>query len=169
MSVRKKCLRVVHVSSYQDEPEALMSDSRLVLWSPLKQDLDSQRSRSEFNPLVLRRSDIAWNFEKFLVGADGRPVKRYSSRFPTNKIEADIRALLQLQENSPSNSGNWYLKQFWELTLPLNMKSCEGGLCKRAVNDVSLVKTLLFEDSRMILLLNTARLNKLIYAAMCFI
>jgi len=60
----------------QDEPEALMSDSRLVLWSPLK------------------RSDIAWNFEKFLVGADGRPVKRYSSSFPTNKIEADIRALL---------------------------------------------------------------------------
>ena len=45
-------------------------------------------------PMLLRRSDIAWNFEKFLVTADGEPVKRYSSSFPTNKIEADIRALL---------------------------------------------------------------------------
>ena len=159
MSVREKCLRVVYAISYQDEPEALMSDSRLVLWSPLKQDPDSQRSKSEFNPLVLRRSDIAWNFEKFLVGADGRPVKRFSSNFPTSKIEADIRALLQLQQNSLSNSGNCYIKWFWELTLPLNMKSCEGGPCKRAVNDVSLVKTLLFGDSRMILLLNADPIN----------
>jgi len=60
----------------QDEPEALMSDPRLVLWSPLK------------------RSDIAWNFEKFLVTPDGVPVKRFSSSFPTRKIEDDISALL---------------------------------------------------------------------------
>ena len=44
--------------------------------------------------MMLRRSDIAWNFEKFLVTRDGKPVKRYSSSFPTNKIEADIHALL---------------------------------------------------------------------------
>jgi len=40
------------------------------------------------------RSDIAWNFEKFLVGPDGAPVKRYSRYFDTNEIAADIDALL---------------------------------------------------------------------------
>ena len=40
------------------------------------------------------RSDIAWNFEKFLVGPDGAPVKRYSRYFDTNEIASDIDALL---------------------------------------------------------------------------
>jgi len=40
------------------------------------------------------RSDIAWNFEKFLIGPDGEPVKRYSRYFPTADIAADIDALL---------------------------------------------------------------------------
>jgi glutathione peroxidase len=40
------------------------------------------------------RSDIAWNFEKFLVGPDGEPVKRFSRYFPTEEIAADIDALL---------------------------------------------------------------------------
>jgi len=40
------------------------------------------------------RSDIAWNFEKFLVGPDGAPVKRYSRYFDTEAIAADIDALL---------------------------------------------------------------------------
>ena len=44
--------------------------------------------------LIFRRSDIAWNFEKFLVTPDGVPVKRFSSSFPTRKIEDDISALL---------------------------------------------------------------------------
>ena len=44
--------------------------------------------------LTLRRSDIAWNFEKFLVTPEGVPVKRFSSSFPTMKIEDDISALL---------------------------------------------------------------------------
>ena len=37
---------------------------------------------------------IAWNFEKFLVGPDGAPVKRYSRFFDTNAIASDIDALL---------------------------------------------------------------------------
>jgi len=40
------------------------------------------------------RSDIAWNFEKFLVGPDGAMVKRYSRYFDTNAIASDIDALL---------------------------------------------------------------------------
>ena len=40
------------------------------------------------------RSDIAWNFEKFLLDKDGNLVKRYSRYYPTDAISADIEALL---------------------------------------------------------------------------
>jgi len=40
------------------------------------------------------RSDIAWNFEKFLIGPDGAAVKRYSRYYDTNEIATDIDALL---------------------------------------------------------------------------
>lgn len=40
------------------------------------------------------RSDIAWNFEKFLLDKSGNVVKRYSRYYPTAKIGADIEALL---------------------------------------------------------------------------
>jgi len=40
------------------------------------------------------RSDIAWNFETFLVGPDGEVIKRYSRYFPTAEIAADLDALL---------------------------------------------------------------------------
>uniref|UniRef100_A0A8C2YT76 Glutathione peroxidase n=1 Tax=Chinchilla lanigera TaxID=34839 RepID=A0A8C2YT76_CHILA len=37
------------------------------------------------------RNDVAWNFEKFLVGPDGVPARRYSRRFPTVDIEPTPR------------------------------------------------------------------------------
>mmetsp|Transcript_12687 Transcript_12687/g.15755 ORF Transcript_12687/g.15755 Transcript_12687/m.15755 type:complete len:109 (-) Transcript_12687:214-540(-) len=37
---------------------------------------------------------IKWNFEKFLVGRDGIPVKRYPSTISPLEIEADIRELV---------------------------------------------------------------------------
>ncbi|KAK1346867.1 hypothetical protein QTO34_000727 [Cnephaeus nilssonii] len=40
------------------------------------------------------RNDLAWNFEKFLVGSEGLPVHVHSRRFPTIAIEPDIEALL---------------------------------------------------------------------------
>lgn len=40
------------------------------------------------------RSDIAWNFEKFLVDADGKVIKRYSRYYKISDIAADIEALL---------------------------------------------------------------------------
>jgi len=57
-------------------PRGAFGGSTVVLWTPVA------------------RSDIAWNFEKFLVGPDGAPVKRYSRFFDTNDIAADIDALL---------------------------------------------------------------------------
>lgn len=59
-----------------DDTTALMTDPKFIIWSPVC------------------RNDIAWNFEKFLVGRDGVPVRRYSRRFPTIDIEPDIEALL---------------------------------------------------------------------------
>lgn len=59
-----------------DEPTALMGDPKCIIWSPVC------------------RNDIAWNFEKFLIGPDGVPFKRYSRRFLTSNIEGDIKKLL---------------------------------------------------------------------------
>jgi len=55
----------------------LIDNPRSIIWKPVK------------------RSDISWNFEKFLVGTDGLPVKRYSKSFLTENIEDDIRKLLE--------------------------------------------------------------------------
>ena len=65
-----------------DDPTALMTDPKLIIWSPVC------------------RHDISWNFEKFLVGRDGVPVRRYSRRFPTIDIEPDIEALLSQGSSS---------------------------------------------------------------------
>ena len=57
-------------------PRGAFGGSTVVLWTPVG------------------RSDIAWNFEKFLVGPDGAALKRYSRFFDTNAIATDIDALL---------------------------------------------------------------------------
>uniref|UniRef100_A0A3Q2QEC8 Glutathione peroxidase 1 n=1 Tax=Fundulus heteroclitus TaxID=8078 RepID=A0A3Q2QEC8_FUNHE len=59
-----------------DDPSSLMNDPKLIMWSPVS------------------RNDVSWNFEKFLVGPDGVPFKRYSRRFLTSDIEGDIKKLL---------------------------------------------------------------------------
>uniref|UniRef100_A0A2K6RIP2 Glutathione peroxidase n=1 Tax=Rhinopithecus roxellana TaxID=61622 RepID=A0A2K6RIP2_RHIRO len=59
-----------------DDATALMTDPKFITWS------------------LVCRNDVAWNFEKFLVGPDGVPVRRYSRRFQTIDIEPDIEALL---------------------------------------------------------------------------
>jgi len=68
----KKTLPIPH-----DNQEDLMDDPSSIIWKPVK------------------RSDISWNFEKFLVGPDGLPVKRYSKSFLTADIEEDIEELLE--------------------------------------------------------------------------
>jgi len=68
----KKSLPTPH-----DDPEALIDNPSSIIWKPVK------------------RSDISWNFEKFLVSPDGLPVKRYSKSFLTSEIEKDIKDLLE--------------------------------------------------------------------------
>merc|ERR1719473_2348213 len=53
-------------------PREKFGGSTVVLWTPVA------------------RSDIAWNFEKFLVGPDGALVKRYSRYADINAIADDI-------------------------------------------------------------------------------
>lgn len=67
-----------HLPAPADEPAHLMAEPRFVVWSPV------------------RRSDISWNFEKFLVGPEGEPFRRYSPRVPTAQLEPDIQRLLKL-------------------------------------------------------------------------
>jgi glutathione peroxidase len=38
--------------------------------------------------------DIEWNFAKFLIGPDGKPVRRYGDKFPPADIAPDIEKLL---------------------------------------------------------------------------
>ncbi|KAL6030533.1 hypothetical protein STEG23_007332 [Scotinomys teguina] len=61
-----------------DDPFSLMTDPKLIMWSPV------------------RRSDVAWNFEKFLIGPEGEPFRRYSRTFQTIHIEPDIKRLLKV-------------------------------------------------------------------------
>ncbi|CAM9899551.1 unnamed protein product [Lampetra fluviatilis] len=60
-----------------DDPVSFLQDPKSIIWSPVS------------------RSDIAWNFEKFLIGPDGQPFKRYSRKFHTIGIEDDIKLLLR--------------------------------------------------------------------------
>lgn len=57
-------------------PRGSFGGSTVVLWTPVA------------------RSDIAWNFEKFLVDKEGKCIKRYSRYHDTNSIAADIDALM---------------------------------------------------------------------------
>lgn len=57
-------------------PREKFGGSTVVLWTPVA------------------RSDIAWNFEKFLIGPDGALVQRFSRYADITKIADDIDALL---------------------------------------------------------------------------
>uniref|UniRef100_A0AAQ5XBW3 glutathione peroxidase n=1 Tax=Amphiprion ocellaris TaxID=80972 RepID=A0AAQ5XBW3_AMPOC len=64
-----------------DDPTSLMQDPKFLVWSPIS------------------RADVSWNFEKFLIGPEGEPFKRYSKKFPTIDIEPDIQRLLRLTKS----------------------------------------------------------------------
>ncbi|KAK2903959.1 hypothetical protein Q8A73_010616 [Channa argus] len=52
----------------------------------------------------LKTNDIKWNFEKFLVGPDGKPVMRWHPSVNISEVQADIRKyLLQLYTQNMFN------------------------------------------------------------------
>jgi glutathione peroxidase len=46
----------------------------------------------------LTTTDIRWNFEKFLIDSEGRPVMRYSTEYQPEDILADIQQLLMVDQ-----------------------------------------------------------------------
>ena len=60
-----------------DDHVSLMGNNNFIIWNPVE------------------RSDIAWNFEKFLIGPDGLPVKRYSKKYQLKDLAADIEEQLK--------------------------------------------------------------------------
>lgn len=59
-----------------DDSESLMGDPKFIMWKPVL------------------RSDIGWNFEKFLVGKDGKAIKRFSKNFETINLAGEITKAL---------------------------------------------------------------------------
>ena len=57
-------------------PRGGFGGTTLTLWSPVA------------------RSDIAWNFEKFLIDGEGNMVQRYHRYFLVGDIEKDIDSLM---------------------------------------------------------------------------
>ena len=64
---------------------------RLVGWSDEPSAIRSLHSRL----LPPKAPDVRWNFEKFLIGYDGRPYKRFSSTTPLKAISGEIEDLLR--------------------------------------------------------------------------
>jgi len=59
---------------------------------PTTRDYYSDATRLHYSPI--RTHDIRWNFEKFLVDRDGKPVYRYDASSRAKDIQADIEHLL---------------------------------------------------------------------------
>lgn len=59
-----------------DDPVSFMKNPLGIIWSPVT------------------RADISWNFEKFLIGKNGQPFRRYSPCYPTINLFSDINELL---------------------------------------------------------------------------
>ncbi|DAZ93637.1 TPA: hypothetical protein N0F65_007971 [Lagenidium giganteum] len=61
-------------------PSGVFSHPMRIIWMPVS------------------RADVSWNFEKFLIGPDGVPFKRYSPRMDPIKISNDIDSTMQHDE-----------------------------------------------------------------------
>ena len=60
-----------------DDDRTFMKDPKSIIWEPVT------------------RTDISWNFEKFLITPEGQPYKRYGRYFETIKIKPDIEELIK--------------------------------------------------------------------------
>lgn len=60
-----------------DDQTSLMANPKYIIWEPVL------------------RTDVSWNFEKFLISPDGVPYKRYSREYQTIDIQEDIKQLIE--------------------------------------------------------------------------
>lgn len=54
----------------------------------------AMKAISKLSDTAVKDSDIQWNFTKFLIDRNGKPVKRYSPTSKPEDIEKDIKALI---------------------------------------------------------------------------
>jgi len=67
---------------------------------PATRDYYEDAKRLHYHPI--RHSDIRWNFEKFLINREGRPVYRYDVSTRAKDIQPDIEHLLSKDYNPTS-------------------------------------------------------------------
>lgn len=60
---------------------------------PVGDSLGEVHGRLLWQPIKL--SDVKWNFEKFLVGPNGKPVKRWYSGVEVSVVRRDVVAYLR--------------------------------------------------------------------------
>ena len=65
-----------HLPLPSDDSVSMMANPKFIIWQPVK------------------RSDVAWNFEKFLIDSRGVAFKRYSKKYQTSHISNDIDQLV---------------------------------------------------------------------------
>lgn len=66
-------------------------------------------NRTDITWTPIRNNDISWNFQKWLIGTDGHPYRRYTSRTPPLMLEQDILDLISKcvkgdETSAPSNT-----------------------------------------------------------------
>ena len=65
-----------HLPLPSDDAISFMASGLKIIWEPVT------------------RADLAWNFEKFLVTPDGKPVKRYSRYLSSINLKGDIQKMI---------------------------------------------------------------------------
>ncbi|KAK5881372.1 hypothetical protein CesoFtcFv8_022179 [Champsocephalus esox] len=78
----------VEVNGINEEPLFTYLKESLLYVNPVIGDL----KKLYWSPIKV--NDIRWNFEKFLITADGLPFKRYELHCPIENVEKDIAELL---------------------------------------------------------------------------
>lgn len=86
-SIQRDCLSNYGVSFKVFEKIDVNGNAAHPLFKFLKKELKGKMG-----------SSIKWNFTKFLIDADGNPVKRFGSRVKPDAIENDIKQLLPSME-----------------------------------------------------------------------
>lgn len=66
-----------HLPLPSDDPVSFMTSCTNIIWEPVT------------------RTDVAWNFEKFLITPEGKPHKRFSRYFQTCNLQSEIKSVIE--------------------------------------------------------------------------
>ena len=77
-------------------------ENEIPLYTFLKSKCPTVRKKFSKNVMYepLKSDDIRWNFEKFLLNEQGRPVRRYDESLDPMEIVPDIDAMLERIEKN---------------------------------------------------------------------